>query len=80
MIDATRNLTTIITNINFRLIEDCMRDGETAKEIGLPENEAGEQGLKLLTVSGNVNHNMVYINIFHILGIVLSIFTTLFCG
>lgn len=28
-----------------------MRGGEMAREIGLPPNEAGEQGLKLLTVS-----------------------------
>ncbi|TMW43650.1 hypothetical protein DOY81_011270 [Sarcophaga bullata] len=31
------------------LIEECMRGGEMAREIGLPPNEAGEQGLKLLT-------------------------------
>lgn len=28
-----------------------MRGGDMAREIGLPPNEAGEQGLKLLTVS-----------------------------
>uniref|UniRef100_A0A1I8NDQ3 Uncharacterized protein n=1 Tax=Musca domestica TaxID=7370 RepID=A0A1I8NDQ3_MUSDO len=31
------------------LIEECMRGGDIVKEIGLPADEAGEQGLKLLT-------------------------------
>lgn len=35
----------------YSLIEDCMHGGETIQEVGLPRNEAGEQGLKLLTVS-----------------------------
>lgn len=41
----------VIASYPFRLIEECMRGGDIVKEIGLPADEAGEQGLKLLTVS-----------------------------
>lgn len=34
-----------------RLIDDCMQGGDFVKEVGIPENEAGIRGLKMLSVS-----------------------------
>lgn len=34
----------------IELIEDCMNDGQTVEEIGLPRESCGERGLKLLSV------------------------------